>query len=101
MQTGSPLRVTLYILEFFPRSSGRPSLLAATTNGPEMKLSLTDQLIVVAYLAAMMGIGLAMKRRAAKGMSSYCLGGRRLPRQEGAMSCSSCYFDISVTMWSL
>src|SRR5258707_5805752 len=99
MQTGSPLRVTLYILEFFPRSSGRPSLLAATTNGPEMKLSLTDQLIVVAYLAAIMGIGLAMKRRAAKGMSSYFLGGRRLPWWALAMSGSSSYFDITGTMW--
>ena len=38
---------------------------------PKMKLSLIDQLIVVAYLAAIMGIGLAMKRRAAKGMNSY------------------------------
>jgi len=42
-----------------------------------MRLSFTDQLIVVAYLAAIMGIGLAMKRRAAKGMGSYFLGGRR------------------------
>jgi SSS family solute:Na+ symporter len=64
-----------------------------------MKLSLTDQLIVVAYLAAIMGIGLAMKRRAAKGMSSYFLGGRRLPWWALAMSGSSSYFDITGTMW--
>jgi len=64
-----------------------------------MKLSFTDQLIVVAYLAAIMGIGLAMKRRAAKGMGSYFLGGRRLPWWALAMSGSSSYFDITGTMW--
>jgi Na+/proline symporter len=64
-----------------------------------MKLSLTDQLIVVAYLACIMGIGFAMKRRAAKGVSSYFLGGRRLPWWALAMSGSSSYFDITGTMW--
>src|SRR6476659_9233597 len=64
-----------------------------------MKLSFTDQLIVVAYLAGIMGIGLAMKRRAAKGMGSYFLGGRRLPWWALAMSGSSSYFDITGTMW--
>ncbi|MDX6710025.1 MAG: solute:Na+ symporter, family [Blastocatellia bacterium] len=64
-----------------------------------MKLSLTDQLIVVAYLACIMGIGFAMKRRAAKGMTSYFLGGRRLPWWALAMSGSSSYFDITGTMW--
>lgn len=64
-----------------------------------MKLSLVDQLIVVAYLATIMGIGLAMKRRAAKGMASYFLGGRRLPWWALAMSGSSSYFDITGTMW--
>jgi Na+/proline symporter len=64
-----------------------------------MKLSLTDQIIVVAYLAAIMSIGIAMKRRAAKGMTSYFLGGRRLPWWALAMSGSSSYFDITGTMW--
>ena len=44
-----------------------------------MHLSITDQIIVVLYLAVIMSIGFAMKRRAAKGMSSYFLGGRQLP----------------------
>jgi hypothetical protein len=60
-----------------------------------MKLSLTDQIIVVAYLAAIMIIGFAMKRRASKVMSSYFLGGRRLPWWALDMSGSSSYFDIS------
>jgi Na+/proline symporter len=64
-----------------------------------MNLSLTDQLIVVAYLAGIMAIGFAMKRRAAKGMASYFLGGRRLPWWALAMSGSSSYFDITGTMW--
>ncbi len=64
-----------------------------------MKLSLLDQIIVVLYLAVIMGIGLAMKRRAARGMSAYFLGSRQLPWWALAMSGSSSYFDITGTMW--
>ncbi len=64
-----------------------------------MQLSLVDMVIVVLYLAAIMSIGFAMKRKAAKGMSSYFLGGRQLPWWALAMSGSSSYFDITGTMW--
>ncbi|HEX8637515.1 MAG TPA: hypothetical protein VF692_05590 [Pyrinomonadaceae bacterium] len=64
-----------------------------------MQLSVLDQIIVVVYLAAIMSIGFAMKRRAAAGMSSYFLGGRQLPWWALAMSGSSSYFDITGTMW--
>jgi Na+/proline symporter len=64
-----------------------------------MNLSTIDQVIVVIYLACIMSIGFAMKRKAAKGMSSYFLGGRRLPWWALAMSGSSSYFDITGTMW--
>ena len=64
-----------------------------------MNLSTIDQIIVVLYLAAIMGIGFAMKRKASKGMSSYFLGGRQLPWWALAMSGSSSYFDITGTMW--
>ena len=64
-----------------------------------MNLSAIDQVIVVLYLAAIMSIGFAMKRKAAKGMSSYFLGGRQLPWWALAMSGSSSYFDITGTMW--
>jgi Na+/proline symporter len=64
-----------------------------------MKLSALDQVIVLLYLAVIMGIGLAMKRRAARGMSAYFLGGRQLPWWALAMSGSSSYFDITGTMW--
>ena len=64
-----------------------------------MNLSIIDQIIVVLYLAVIMSIGFAMKRLAAKGMSSYFLGGRQLPWWALAMSGSSSYFDITGTMW--
>lgn len=64
-----------------------------------MNLSVLDQIIVVIYLVAIMSIGFAMKRKAAKGMSSYFLGGRQLPWWALAMSGSSSYFDITGTMW--
>lgn len=64
-----------------------------------MNLSTIDQIIVVLYLAVIMGIGFAMKRKASKGMSSYFLGGRQLPWWALAMSGSSSYFDITGTMW--
>ncbi|MBL8124639.1 MAG: hypothetical protein JNJ39_11075 [Blastocatellia bacterium] len=64
-----------------------------------MNLSVIDQIIVVLYLATIMAIGFAMKRKAAKGMSSYFLGGRQLPWWALAMSGSSSYFDITGTMW--
>lgn len=64
-----------------------------------MNLSAIDQVIVVLYLAVIMSIGFAMKRLAAKGMSSYFLGGRQLPWWALAMSGSSSYFDITGTMW--
>jgi len=64
-----------------------------------MKLSLTDQVVVLVYLALIMGIGFAMKRRAARGMSAYFLGSRQLPWWALAMSGSSSYFDITGTMW--
>ncbi len=64
-----------------------------------MQLSIWDQIIVIVYLLLIMGIGFAMKRQAAKGMSSYFLGGRELPWWALAMSGSSSYFDITGTMW--
>src|SRR3982750_3373854 len=64
-----------------------------------MQLSVVDMVIVVLYLAVIMSIGFAMKRKAAKGLSSYFLGGRQLPWWALAMSGSSSYFDITGTMW--
>ena len=62
-------------------------------------LSNIDIIIIIAYLALVVGLGLSLKRRAAKNLSSYFLGGRTLPWWALAMSGSSSYFDITGTMW--
>ncbi|MGB9625627.1 MAG: sodium:solute symporter family transporter [Phycisphaerae bacterium] len=64
-----------------------------------MKLSSIDLAIVVTYLLLVVGVGIRVKRRAAKGLVSYFLGGRQLPWWMIAMSGSSSYFDITGTMW--
>lgn len=64
-----------------------------------MRLSPLDLVIVAAYLSAIVSIGVALKRKAARGLESYFLGSRRLPWWALAMSGSSSYFDITGTMW--
>lgn len=64
-----------------------------------MKLSVLDLGVVIAYLTAIVSVGVAVKRRAARGIESYFLGERRLPWWALAMSGSSSYFDITGTMW--
>lgn len=65
----------------------------------ELRLATTDRMIIILYLAIVVTLGLIMKRRAAKNISSYFLGERRLPWWALAMSGSSSYFDITGTMW--
>jgi len=64
-----------------------------------MKLTTLDIVILAAYLAFVISIGFVVKRRAAKGMESYFLGGRTMPWWMLAMSGSSSYFDVTGTMW--
>jgi solute:Na+ symporter, SSS family len=58
-----------------------------------------DLAIVAAYLLAVLAIGVAMRRRAARGVASYYLGDRRLPWPLLALSNASGMFDVSGTMW--
>src|SRR6185295_6747612 len=58
-----------------------------------------DWLILIAYVGIVLTIGFVVKRRAARGLESYFLGGRELPWWMIAMSGSSSYFDITGTMW--
>ena len=44
-----------------------------------MKLTLIDILIICAYLASTIVIGLVMKKRAQKDKTAYMLGGNKLP----------------------
>jgi Na+/proline symporter len=64
-----------------------------------MALNALDVVIVVAYVATILGIGFWAKRRAARGLESYFLGGRNMPWWLIAMSGSSSYFDVTGTMW--
>ena len=64
-----------------------------------MRLSPLDLVIVAAYLTAIVSIGVALKRKAGRGLESYFLGSRKLPWWALAMSGSSSYFDITGTMW--
>ena len=64
-----------------------------------MQLNFVDFSVIILYLACMIGIGIAMRIRAARGVSSYFLGQRELPWWMLAASGSSSYFDITGTMW--
>jgi len=64
-----------------------------------VRLNTVDIVIIIAYLALVITLGLLMKRRAAKNIGSYFLGERQLPWWALAMSGSSSYFDITGTMW--
>ena len=58
-----------------------------------------DLSIIVVYLIAVTAIGFAMRRRAAKSVESYLLGGKDIPWYMLGLSNASGMFDISGTMW--
>jgi len=64
-----------------------------------MKLQLIDILIIVGYLAAIVIIGLVLRKIAQKNKNSYLLGGNKLPWYLLGLSNASGMFDISGTMW--
>ena len=64
-----------------------------------MKLSALDISIIVLYLAAVIVLGLVLKKRAAKNKEAYMLGGKTLPWYMLGLSNASDMFDISGTMW--
>jgi Na+/proline symporter len=65
------------------------------------KLGLTglDLSIIAVYLVAVTAIGFAMRKRAAKSVESYLLGGKDIPWYMLGLSNASGMFDISGTMW--
>ncbi len=65
----------------------------------QLELTGLDLGIIVVYLAAVTVIGLAMRRRAAKSVESYLLGGKDIPWYMLGLSNASGMFDISGTMW--
>ena len=58
-----------------------------------------DLAIIGLYLAATIVIGLVLRRRAARSLKSYVLGGNSLPWPMLGLSNASGMFDISGTMW--
>jgi len=64
-----------------------------------MKLTLIDILIICAYLASTIVIGLVLKKRAQQDKTAYMLGGNKLPWYMLGLSNASGMFDISGTMW--
>ncbi len=64
-----------------------------------MRLSAIDLLIILVYLSATIAIGLILRKRAAKNIDSYFLGGKTLPWYMLGLSNASGMFDISGTMW--
>ena len=63
-----------------------------------MKLHIVDILIICAYLMVIVAIGLFLKKKAAKNMDSYFLGGKSLPFYMLGLSNASGLFDITGTM---
>jgi len=58
-----------------------------------------DIAILVLYFLAMIGIGVAVVRRASRGLDSYFLAGNELPWYVLGVSNASAMFDITGTMW--
>jgi Na+/proline symporter len=65
----------------------------------QLGLTGLDLSIIVVYLVAVTAIGFAMRRRAAKSVESYLLGGKNIPWYMLGLSNASGMFDISGTMW--
>jgi len=65
----------------------------------QLGLTGLDLSIIAIYLVAVTAIGFAMRRRAAKSVESYLLGGKDIPWYMLGLSNASGMFDISGTMW--
>lgn len=64
-----------------------------------MNLKGIDFAIILTYLLSTIVIGLLLKKRAQNDMSSYLLGGKKIPWYMLGLSNASGMFDISGTMW--
>jgi len=64
-----------------------------------MQLDSLDVTVIAIYIAAMAVVGLWCRRKAARGISSYFLGGREIPWWALSLSGSVSTFDITGTMW--
>jgi Na+/proline symporter len=58
-----------------------------------------DIAVLLIYFAAMLGIGVAVMRKASRGLDSYFLAGKELPWYILGISNASAMWDITGTMW--
>ena len=58
-----------------------------------------DLIIIGVYLIGLIFIGLYTKRKAARSLDSYLLGGKKIPWYMLGLSNASGMFDISGTVW--
>jgi Na+/proline symporter len=58
-----------------------------------------DVAVLLLYFAAMVGIGVAVMKKASRGMDSYFLAGKELPWYILGISNASAMWDITGTMW--
>jgi solute:Na+ symporter, SSS family len=58
-----------------------------------------DVTVLLLYFAAMVGIGVAVMRKASRGLDSYFLAGKELPWYVLGISNASAMWDITGTMW--
>ena len=58
-----------------------------------------DILIIIVYFSGMIFLGFGYRKRAARSLESYFLGGKRIHWLPLAMSGSVSNFDITGTMW--
>jgi len=66
-----------------------------------MTLGAIDILIILSYVALVLGMGFWYARRASKDMASYFLGGNKLKWYMLGLSNASGMFDISGAMWTV
>lgn len=66
-----------------------------------MSLSYIDIAIVFAYVVGVLILGFYFSNKASKNLSSYFLGGKKLPWYYLGLSNASGMFDISGTMWTV
>lgn len=64
-----------------------------------MELNWLDIAVVLLYIAATVGVGIWISKRASRDMDTYVLGGKTIPWYMLGISNASGMFDISGTMW--
>ena len=96
----TPLRTRISLRErAAPRAPPGPGGPNGERHGLAPSWHPIDITVLVIYFIAMIGIGVAVVRRASRGLDSYFLAGNELPWYVLGVSNASAMFDITGTMW--